>query len=888
MLKMAKENFASRLLIFIVVLILSHLSLASLVFSAQKVLVYQAKALGDVGSEEFLQKYLSELKAKLSGQYEVDVKRLTTKEVELLMKIGEVYLAGRLTFTLIRDSVSADWVFYRVGKSEPFMLYAIATKDRLDVLVEETIKSLKVFLEEKTLVEKVEFEGAKRAGEDLLRPKLKLKEGDILDLALLNEDLKNLYRTGHFENIEVEVKEGDRGITIVYKLKERETLKEIQYKGIKSAKAEDLTKISGLKIGEILTPENIDKALENIKAYYEQLGFLGTEIKVKTERVTPTQVKLVFDIKEGKKKYISKVEFLGAKAITEKELKDQLSVSEKSVFSPVKKYVGYIASFLTQEPKAEPGVYNLAYLYRDLAKIENLYKNRGYLDVKVGEPIVEEKEDEVYIKIPIEEGPQYRVAEIKVIQDLFPAEEILKRINTKAGKVVNLSELKFDESVVTHLFSDYGYAYAKVTTDIDKVGANQAKVTFKVDKGPVVFVNRIEIEGNTKTRDKVIRRDILLSEGWPYSAKRLEKSEERLQRLGFFEEVKVEKEKGTKEEELNLRVKVKEALTGTFSVGAAYSSSEKLVFITEITQRNWLGKGQRVGISAKIGTKSSRYSLNFFDPYFMDSRYFFGWSLYNYEIEYEDFTKDAKGGSIRVGYFFTPEFSTYLGYRFDDSKLKDVKDNSSVIIQESMKIHVTSAVEAGINYDSRNRFFLPTKGWVHGLALSYAGSFLGGDSEFLKFTGEHQVYFTPWKNLTTHLKFGYGYITEGSGKRVPVFERFYLGGIDSVRGYKYGDISPRDPTTGERIGGTKMFYFQGEGIIPLIKSINLHGVLFYDMGSVWSKEHPFKSSEIRKSVGFGVRWLSPLGPLRIEWGYNIDKKPKEDSSNLNFQIGGGF
>jgi len=556
MLKMLKWNTLLELILLSLSIFFLFL-LPNSVFSAQKILIYQTKSFGDVESEEILQRFLSELKEKLGAQHEVEVKRLTFREAELLLKSGEAYLAGKVIFTLIRDSVSADWVFYRAGASEPFMIYAISTKDRLDALAEETIKNLKMFLEKKTLIERVEFEGAKRVGEDLLRPKLKLKEGSILDSSTLNEDLKSLYRTGYFEYIEVELKEGDRGVVVVYKLKERELLKEIQFKGIKSVKAEDLTKISGLKMGEILTPENIDKALENIKAYYEQLGFIGTEIDVKTEKLTPTQVRLIFNIKEGKKKYIAKIEFIGAKAIPEKDLKDQLSVSEKSVFSPVKKYVGYIAGFLSQEPRAEPGVYNLAYLYRDLAKIENLYKNRGYLDVKVGEPIVEEKENEVYIKIPIEEGPQYRVSEVKVIQDLLPAEEVLKRINTKPGKVVNLSELKLDESKVARLFSDYGYAYAKITADIDKVSVNQVKITFKVDKGPVVFINRIEIEGNTKTRDKVIRREILLSEGWPYSAARIEKSEERLHRLGFFEEVKIEKEKGTKEEELNLRVKRK-------------------------------------------------------------------------------------------------------------------------------------------------------------------------------------------------------------------------------------------------------------------------------------------------------------------------------------------
>ncbi|MFN3567427.1 MAG: outer membrane protein assembly factor BamA, partial [Caldimicrobium sp.] len=721
-----------------------------------------------------------------------------------------------------------------------------------------------------------------------LFPKIKTKVGSFLDYEVLNEDLKNLYKLGYFENIEISLEPGDKGVHVVFKLQERESIKEITFKGLKEGKKEDLAKIIGLKPGDIPTPEKIDKALENLKAYYEQLGLHNTEINLKTEKVNPTQINLIFEIKEGKKKFIKKIEFIGNKAFSEKELKSYLSVSERSIFSPIAKYSRYLTAVFLSEPKAEPGVYNLAFLYRDLGKIETAYKNKGYLEVKIGEPQVTEEPDGVIIKIVIEEGPQYKVAEIYVEQDVFPPAEVYKILNTKPGKVFSLEESKNDEIKLVHLFSDYGYAYAKVTTNIDKLPTdNLLKVTYRIDKGPVVYINRIEIEGNTRTRDKVIRREILLAEGWPYSGKRLEKSEERLRKLGYFEDVKIEKEQGIKEEDLNLKVKVKETLTGTFSIGAAYSSSEKFVFMSEISQRNWLGKGQKVSLSAKIGTRSSRYALNFFDPYFRDTRYSLGWSLYNFETKYEDFTKDSKGGSIKLGYVFTPEFSAYIGYRYDDTKLKNVLNNASYIIRESMKIKRTSAFETGAIYDSRNRFFLPTKGWYHELGLSYAGNFLGGDSNFAKFIGEHQVYF-PIQKLTGHLVFGYGYLTEGSGRRIPVYERFFLGGLSSVRGYKYGDISPIDEKTGERIGGTRMFYFQAETIFPLLKAINLNGVLFYDMGAVWSQKYKFTSSDIRKSIGFGIRWFSPLGPLRIEWGYNIDRKPKEDKSNLNFQIGGSF
>lgn len=858
-------------------------------WALDKILIYEQKTYGEPQREKILSTYLEGLKEQLKkAGFELEVKSFSEKTALSLLRAGEYIGLAEIKLTFIKDTLSLDWKVYKTGQINPYFFYVVGKIENLEGLSKDTLRELEALLKAKVLIEKIRFVGNKRIGEDLLLPKIKSKGGDPLDLKVVNEDLKTLYKLGYFENVEVQIEEAERGVDLVFKVSERESIKEITFKGLKEAKKEDLAKIIELKPGDIPTPDKLNKALENLKGYYEQLGFHGTEINLKTEKASPTQINLVFEIKEGKKKYIKRIEFVGNKAFSDKDLKGYLSVSEKSAFSPIKKYARYITQFISPEPQAEPGVYNLAYLYRDLGKIETAYKNKGYIEVKIGDPQISEEPDGVIIKIPIEEGPQYRVKEVKIEQELFPVDEVTKKLKTQPGRVFSLGELKEDEVVLTHLFSDFGYAYAKVETNFERLPeGNLLKVSFRVDKGPVVFINRIDIEGNTKTRDKVIRREILLAEGWPYSGKRLEKSEERLRRLGYFEDVKIEKEKGVKEEDLNLKVKVKEALTGSFSIGAAYSSSEKLMFVSEISQRNWLGKGQKVSISAKIGSRSTRYSLNFFDPYFRDTRYSLGWSLYNYETEYDDFTKDSFGGSLKLGYVFTPEFSAYLGYRYDDSKLKDVLNNASIYIRESQNIHVTSAFELGAVYDSRNRFFLPNKGWYHELGLSYAGGFLGGDSRFAKFTGEHQVYF-PIKQLTGHLVFGYGYITEGSGKRVPVYERFFLGGLSSVRGYKFGDISPIDPDTKERIGGTRMFYFQGESIFPLIKSINLNGVIFYDMGSVWSEKYKFSSSEIRKSIGLGIRWFSPLGPLRIEWGYNIDKKPGEDSSNLNFQIGGGF
>ena len=858
-------------------------------FSAQtNLLIYSAKTIGDPTSSQTLEAYLQKLQETLKKEgFLLEKKVYSTEEAKAFLKTGIYEGIAEVKGVVIGNNVSFEWKLLLPGPSTQYF-NVVGETGNIDTLVSNTVPYLKSIFEKKEIVEEIRLVGNMRIKEDLIYPNLTTKPGDILDYKKLNTDLRNLYKMGYFENIEVKLEKGAKGAIVVFEFKENPSIKEVVFKGNKQVKSEDLLKIINLKEGTVITSKELDRILEMVKAYYEQLGYSGTDVKIDLEKVSQAQVKLIVEIKEGRKKYIKKIEFIGNKAISEKELRGLLSVSEKSIFSPVKKVTQYLRTLTTPEPVSEPGVYNLAFLYRDLGKIESFYKNRGFIDVKVGEPLVKEEEDGVIIKIPIEEGDQYKVGKVEIQQDLFPEDKIYKKLKTLPGKVFSLESLKIDETTLTHLFADYGYAYAKVTTDFSKdPKAKVINLTFKVDKGTVVYVNRIEVEGNTKTRDKVIRRQINIAEGWPYSEKRIEESEVRIRRLGFFEDVKIEKEKAAKEDEVNLKVKVKEMLTGSFGIGGGYSSYDKFMLMLDITERNFLGKGQRLNLAARLGTKTSRYSINFYDPYFRDTKYSLGWSLYNFEIEYDDFTKDSKGASLKVGYNLTSKLSVYAGYRLDHTTLEDLSDNVAKIILESKDIKLTSAFQFGLNYDSRNRFFMPTKGWYHALDFEIAEKWLGGDSNYIKIEGEHQVYHTFHK-LTFHGVLGYGYLTEGGARKIPVYERFFLGGINSVRGYKYGDISPKDPETEDKIGGTRKFYTQFEVIFPLIKNINLNGVVFYDMGNVWDKNTEFQFSDLRKSVGIGLRWLSPFGPLRLEWGYNIDKKPREDSSNFNFSIGGNF
>ncbi|NPA38888.1 MAG: outer membrane protein assembly factor BamA [Thermodesulfobacteria bacterium] len=830
---------------------------------------------GDNATLEF---YLERLKESLS-EYEVTLSSNCSFNVVANASVEQACNKTSYTFS---------WnITLKNQKKQKFSVNA--TSYQIEKAVKLTRNELLVLLGIAKPIKEIKITGNLRVSKEFILDNLTIKKGDLFSLKKLDANLKRLYKFGYFENIEIYAEEQKDGYVVWFKVKENPAVRKIIFKGNKEIGSDDLKRVIGIEPDTIITPKILDRAVQVIKQYYLQEGYIGTKVEIEEKKVSPTQVDLIFHIKEGLRLYIKKIIFKGNKAFSDEELKSIMSLSEKTSFSWLKKIANFFRAPFVREPLAEPGVFNKMFLYKDLGTIETFYKNHGYIDAKVGEPIIKRKKNWVTIIIPIKEGKQYRVGSIKVKQDLFPQKVILRGLRLKKGDVFSLKKFQETESYIESLFADHGYAYVRVVPEIEKdTKHNLVNITLDVKKGPVVYINRITIEGNTKTRDKVIRRQLRIAEGWPYSAKRIAESELYLRKLGFFKSVEIKKEKAAKDNEINLKVKVDEMLTGTFSVGGGYSSYDKFMFMMDLRERNFLGLGYNVSLSARFGSKTTRYSLNFYDPYFMDTRYSLGYSLYNYSIEYTDFTKHSKGGSVRIGYNFSSKLYGYIGYRYDDTRLSDLSSNVSSVILESENLHITSAFQIGGSYDSRNSFFMPTKGWYHRVDVEYAQGLFGGDSRYIKVDGGDQVYHEFCSRLIGHIRFGYGYITEGDNWKIPVYERYFLGGINTVRGYSYGSVSPIDPKTGEKIGGTRIVYVQNELLIPLIKSIYFQGVLFFDAGSVWDRQTGFHSSDIKKSWGFGFRWFSPIGPIRLEWGFNINPKPGEEKSNFNFQIGGFF
>ena len=801
-------------------------------------------------------------------------------------RIGDCLWGIEPTVAVVGNFVTYDLrLLWRMSRRQPPILISRQGHiDKRDEVISRLITNLLEEINAPLRVKAIKVIGNRRADTDAILQHAPLREGQRYDPSSIRDAIKSIFSMGFFDDIRVDVKDMPDGREVTFLVREKPSIRKIIFHGNKLIKEDKLREAINLKRYDIINDKLLVESGRRIEALYAEKGYLDTKATPSYVQVSSEAADVTFDIFEGEKALIKEIKFSGNKAFSDKTLKKLMEIKEKRPFWHIS-----LSNWLALL-KGDAGVLKLDGLERDRARIGAYYRNHGYLEAKVGKPEVRHKGKWLYVLIPIEEGSVYKIGDIKIEQSyLSDLSVILKKLKTKKGEIFRQDALRADVMTINDIFADEGFAYANTDPEIKKDEDRRlVDIIFKVDTGAKVHFSRVEIEGNTRTRDKVIRRELRIKELGAFSASALRKSKQRLGRLGYFEDITLIPERDVLEDRMNLRVKVKERPTGTFSIGAGYSSVDKLIVMGEISQRNFLGKGQTLSFRGLLGSTTNRYSLSFVEPYLMDTRLSFGVDLYNWEREYDDYTKDSTGGALKFGYPLTDDLSFYWGLRIDNTVLSDLSIYASHIIRESLSIHATRAVNIGLRYDTRDDYYLPTTGWNNGISTEYAGGILGGDSAYIKVEGTVSYYHRIWRALIGHIRTGAGYVTEGTGGRLPVYERFFLGGIDTIRGYKYGRVSPIDPDTDERIGGEVMAFMQSEGIFPLVRDMGLHGVVFFDTGNVWEEFSSADFSDVRYSVGLGIRWLSPMGPLRIEWGHNLNTKKGEEKSNWEFRMGGSF
>jgi outer membrane protein insertion porin family len=780
----------------------------------------------------------------------------------------------------------------------------------------------------------IRVEGNRRVEPQAVVRALKNKIGSPYDPGLTGADLQGLWALGYFADIQLLTQVlPTGGLAYVIRVIERPSVREVKLEGNEELSKDDFKDDIDIKRYSILDMDAVRRNAKKIQQKYLEKGFfladvtfridpvLAADNKAKDKKpLTPAApnnpnlaplssttgeaVDVVFVINEHAKVMVKSISLIGAIQVPADELKSAMLTKE-----------GNYLSFITQD-----GTYREEMFQRDLAVIEAAYYDRGYLNVKVGKPSVSLSPDKklIFIDIRIEEGDPFRISKVDFAGDLlFPKEQLFLQIYSRAGEYFSRAVIIHDDTALAEMYQDMGYAYANWSpeTAIDPV-AKTVALTFTVQKGKPQNVETISIVGNTKTRDRVIRRQMRIYEGELFRGSGVRVSKERITALGFFETVEINYKPGSDDTHVAVTVEVKEKSTGSFQVGAGFSSVESFIFTAQVSQSNFLGWGNTASISAQISGLRQLFTASFFEPYFWDTDFIFTLDLFRTQVDSYDFTRESAGGAVGWGYHLLDDLTAALTYTLEYvSAIPGGSGINGGLIPTSGAIPSpanrfrsgrTSSARLSFTYDKRDNRLYPTKGMILFGSVEYAPSWLGGNFNFVRFQAYSRFYVPLPLGMVFKTQFTIGYIAElDPSNPLPISEQYLLGGINSLRGYALNSISPtvligtlaRGDFIASRFttGGNKEFIANIELEFPIVPKAGVRGVIFLDAGNVFATDaNFFQDRQYRLpaglfwATGFGVRWFSPVGPLRFEWGIPLTPRPQDQGILFEFTIGNSF
>jgi outer membrane protein insertion porin family len=729
-----------------------------------------------------------------------------------------------------------------------------------------------VIAEELPMVTAIEVKGLRRIEEGAVKAKLLQKTGQPLSQEKTTEDIKLIYKMGYFDDVKVALLPFEGGIKVIYSVKEKPTIIKVDFQGNEEFKSSDLKEKIALTAGAIADITLINENAMKLRVFYEDEGYYLAKVVPVINKTDEGEVVVTYQINEGDKVKIREIRIENNKALSASKIKGVMRTKERGMLSFI---------FGT-------GYYKKVEMLTSVELIRELYQENGYIAIVVGEPKIQLNEDKkgMNITIVVSEGDQYKVSAVGLAGcKVYQEAELMKLVKLKEGQIYNKAVVRSDIAAISDKYSNTGYALVSVNPDIipDKT-QKLAKVVYTVSEGDKYKMGKIDISGNIVTKDKVIRREVRVDEGETFNNAAVKRSQERLKNLNFFETVDILPKPRAAEKVVDLDVKVKEKQTGAFTIGGGWGSDGPLAMV-EVSKNNLFGAGQYVSASGQIGTQVRDASLKFRDPWFLDREIILSTIVYKNIRYYPLFKRDAVGGEVSLGKRFWEYWSASVSYSLENVKMYDVESDASIIIKEQTGTKLTSAVGASIARDDRDNYIDPTKGAKHVVSATFAG--LGGDNKFVRMTGDTSWYFPVMWDSTVHLRGRAGWITGILGKDVPLYERFYLGGVDTIRGFALGIPGPKDPVSGQAIGGTRELLFNAELIFPIWKELKVKGVIFYDAGKAYDDSETF-GGDLRSSAGGGVRWISPMGPIRIEYGVNLFKRRDEGFGRVEIGFGSAF
>lgn len=743
----------------------------------------------------------------------------------------------------------------------------------------------------------IQLEGNSRVDGVKVRSVLTIRPGKEVTLEDIDRDMQAIFKLGHFDDISVELRGEGSEKVLVFIVHERPLVREIRFAGLKKLTEDKLQPLVIQRAPEIYDPVLVKKSVAALEETYRIEGYHAVKITPELTTDERNEGLLTFNVEEGTKVLIDEIVFEGNQALKTKKLSAAMQTKQR-----------WIWSWITGR-----GTYKAEQVEYDLDLLTALYYDRGYMDVKIKQPQIRMVDNDKYMKllIEIDEGNQYQTGELRVAGDLIkPRNELESHLTFKEGDVFSRTALRNSVLALTDIYADQGYANVNVVPLTSK-DPETRKIHLKLDieQGELIHIEKIIIRGNTITRDKVIRRELSLIEGDLYSASKIKSSRNRLRNLGYFEETNVSTSPGSSSNTNMLDVEVTEQPTGSFTIGAGYSSVDQFIAQGSISQGNFMGYGVKLKASATLGGASQLYTVGLTDPYFLDTRWTAGFDLYKTERDWTDFSEKATGGALKAGHPFGLYSRGLVTYRYEEKDIFDVSEAASFTIEQQEGSSILSSVTGTLIRNTTDYRQDPSRGGVTAFSAEYAG--LGGTDKFAKFDFSHRHFFPLFWKTVLSLNADIGYVAKTSDAEIPISEKYFLGGLRSVRGFDTRELGPMDPAVpavpavldpldpsaivtpavpakvASFVGGEKSAYFNLEFLFPISEQYKLKGLFFVDGGNAWRENEDY-FSDLRYSAGYGIRWTSPLGPLRFEWGYNLDPRGEESDSVFEFSIGSFF
>lgn len=782
----------------------------------------------------------------------------------------------------------------------------------------------------------IEISGNRRVAKEDINTYLREKPGHLFKVENLTNDVRSLWDSGFFEDVEVDLTRSDKGVSLRFLVRERPNIKSVEFDGNEEIEDDKLGEAVEIKPNTILSVPAVRRSVQKIKDAYAEKGYFLADVEFAIEPQRDNEVVVRFKVAEHQPVTVRRVTFIGNEHVSDAELRDNMQTGNGGLFA-----------------FGSGGPYRQDMFERDVLLLNALYYDKGYMSVQIGTPRVMLTPDRegIDITVIIHEGPRFKIRQLKVyerdndgreVEPLSGRRNLRSLIRSKAGDWFNRADLVKDLQAIRTLYRDAGFANveAEPETELDPV-THEVDIIVPIKRGPPVRIERIEVKGNTKTRDKVLRREMEIDEGQLFSESGLENSKRRITALGYFERVDVSTEQGSAPDKIIINFEITEKPTGTFQVGAGFSSVENFIATAQVQQANLFGNGQSLALQAQLSGLRQLVTVRFFEPYFLNTDWSSSAELFDTLYVFPDFSRRSIGGALTFGYALIQPWlrlsitTTTQWDSVNTSPTNTFFGSTAGFVSIFQRLPLanlfndgrTISVRPAITYDTRDNRLFPTSGIFLQASTEYANAVLGSEIEFVRNRLLANFYYplgggsgAPGSGFVLKLRTELGVVTSPHPEGVPIFARFFLGGILDMRGYRLRTIGPRLPlntsldvnappiANGANIGGNMQAFENLEFEFPIIDKVGIRGVVFFDAGNAWNLEQQFCKTTpapqfsrvvspcfdasslgyLRTSTGFGIRWFSPLGPLRFEWGFPLAPLPYEESSVFEFTIGNFF